>query len=963
MICQKARLLVLPLALIIASTGTPINIARGETSPAAHAASAPNASLQAGSDDARRALNEGRSLLKRGRASEALVRLDAALRLFTAASDNRGQAAAQDALGELYERQGQYNIALNYYQQAHDSFVRAGGDESAVAAAAGFSSTKYNTNLMLAKIGNAHLRQNNLSEARSAYGRMSVQKPSNTLTGGGGRGGRRGLGGLLGSAASIATSGGANASTAINAAMAVKQAFDAYRQLIIYSTYETGMGRIDFANNQFDTAKKHFENALAAAGGSGLNVIAKLGQARRFRVAARTSLGDVAFAQKRYSDAVKLYTEAASGAQKDNRLDLTWPAQRGLGRSRWALASAERDANKATRMRDEALAAYRDSLRTIETIRAGSLRADEARSTFLATTRDVFDEASSYMAETALINSSSPAGGELQGRALEYAAEAFRVTEAGRARSLLDLLGETGTEISEGVPAELLQRKRDNLNRQQEIATELTGVNVNAEQKKSASELEDELERLQTESDQIENQIRAASPRYAALTQPQPLTLAETQSKVLDDRTALLEYSLGDTASYMWAIGNKSVSLYKLPARSTIEGQVAALREQILPASLRRSILQLSGDQQRGLNLGNAANTTATGAAGNASGYAAAANAVYKTTIEPAAGMIGDRRVLIVADGALNYIPFGALVTAPGGTDYAMLPYLIKTNEIVYAPSASVVAAINSTPRQNAGSRAMLIVADPVFSASDPRARGGAAQAAAATQTGGDATRGLALGSALTDVAGAPAQTSATGNAATTPSLARLNGTSVEAQQIAQLARASQTRADTWTGLEASESNIERKDLKPYRVLHVATHGLLNAQRPQFTGLVFSLVGNSNEDGFLRTDEVFNLRLGQPLVMLSACETGLGKEKRGEGVIGLTRAFMYAGAPTVGVSLWSVSDRSTAELMTNFYRRLLTGKGQPAAASMREAQTQMIASKRFSQPFYWASFVLVGDWR
>jgi len=128
---------------------------------------------------------------------------------------------------------------------------------------------------------------------------------------------------------------------------------------------------------------------------------------------------------------------------------------------------------------------------------------------------------------------------------------------------------------------------------------------------------------------------------------------------------------------------------------------------------------------------------------------------------------------------------------------------------------------------------------------------------------------------------------------------------------------------------------------------------------------VLSLVGNKNEDGFLRTDEVFNLKLGSPLVMLSACETGLGKEKRGEGVMGLTRAFMYAGAPTVGVSLWSVADKSTAELMTDFYKRFLGPSTPPVAASsaMREAQLAMIAGKKYSAPFYWAPFVLVGDWR
>jgi CHAT domain-containing protein len=146
--------------------------------------------------------------------------------------------------------------------------------------------------------------------------------------------------------------------------------------------------------------------------------------------------------------------------------------------------------------------------------------------------------------------------------------------------------------------------------------------------------------------------------------------------------------------------------------------------------------------------------------------------------------------------------------------------------------------------------------------------------------------------------------------------------------------------------------------------LHIATPGLLNAERPQFTGLVLTLVGNKSEDGFLRTDEVFNLRLSSPLVMLSACETGLGKEKRGEGVMGLTRAFMYAGAPTVGVSLWSVADRSTAELMADFYKRYLgAGNAASPSAAIREAQLAMIGGKKYSAPFYWAPFVLVGDWR
>lgn len=255
----------------------------------------------------------------------------------------------------------------------------------------------------------------------------------------------------------------------------------------------------------------------------------------------------------------------------------------------------------------------------------------------------------------------------------------------------------------------------------------------------------------------------------------------------------------------------------------------------------------------------------------------------------------------------------------------------------------------------------MLVVADPVFNSNDARARGASAATAPAE------TRGLGIASALTDVAGKDAAGSAPAKMQGLP-LARLGGTKVEADQIGKLVKASGSQADLWLDLEASEGNLETRDLSRYQFLHIATHGLLNAERPQFTGLVLSLVGNKNDDGFLRTDEVFNLRLGSPLVILSACETGLGKQKRGEGVMGLTRAFMYAGAPTVGVSLWSVADKSTADLMTDFYKRLLAPGASASSvvtpsSAMRGAQLAMIAGKKHSAPFYWAPFVLVGDWR
>ncbi len=930
----------LMLSCAVVLSGLPVALA--EAGGAATAAPTAAATFAPPQGDPKTNLEQGRSLLKRGQADRALGLLEQALKGFEAANDAKGTAVARDALGDLYNRQGQYSVALDHYQKAR--------------AAYGSANDSYNANLMLAKVGEMYFRQGNVSEARSAYSQMTVTKPDTSAagtakdakkkadTGKSIFGKVRGIGSGTPSASTV----GDVASVGADVQGEIQKTRETYRQFILYATYELGMGRADYQSNQMDSANTHFNNALSAADNP---LYGRFGQARRWRVAARTSLGDVALNQGRYPDAVKFYTAAADSARKDNRPDLVWPALRGIGRSRWALAAAEKDPKKSAKGRDDAIAAYRDALTTIEAIRSGSLSADEARTTFLATTKDVFDEAAGALAERALMT--QPAGGALTGAALTDAAEAFKITEQSRARSLLDMLGEIGADLTQGVPADLIKRKQDNLDRQQEIAQVLTGASLSeGDQKKSNADLEAELDKLRTEYDSIENQIRSASPRYASLTQPAPLSLSEVQQQVLDDKTVLLEYNLGAQSSYLWAVTQSGVSLFKLPARSAVDQQAIDLRAQLVPSKLRTRLVgaDVASGQTRGLGLSAAPADSAAVTA-----FANASNALYKTAVEPAAKDIGDKRILVVADGSLNYVPFEALVSASGGADYSALPYLVKTNEIVYSPSASVISVIRKQAKPATG-KSVLLVADPVYNSADPRSRGAAGAAA-----GGGDTRGLGLSSAIQDVAGQSA--GASGAAGSGLPLARLMGTRTEAEQISQITKASGGTADVWLDLNASEANVATKDLKNYRIVHVATHGLLNAERPQFTGLVLSLVGNKTGDGFLRTDEIFNLNLGSPLVMLSACETGLGKEKRGEGVIGLTRAFMYAGAPTVGVSLWSVADKSTADLMTGFYKKMLTGQGMPAGAAMRQAQTDMIAGKKYAAPFYWAPFVLVGDWR
>ncbi len=890
------------------------------------------------------ALRQGRTLLKRGKADLALPLLETALRLATEANHPREMAAAHDTLGDLYSRQGQYETALTHYQQAREGFQAAATQEAPLKRVVGIGDSAYNSDLMLAKVGDTNIRMGQLEAAAGNFNQMQVQKPDTSALGQVNQ--AKKSFGAFGRLKNIATGQPSlsTATEAVGAVNAIQQTFELYRQSILYATHELGLGRVDFQTERLDSAKKHFENALAALG-STLPGIGNLGQTRRFRTVARTSLGDVALKQVRAKDAVKAYTDALNGAKADQRLDLTWPAQRGIGRAKLLAADAERDPQRKLKAMDDALISYRDALQTIETIRQGSVRADEARTTFLATTENVYDEAASALAAMALLAAAGKSDAPLEGPALNYAAEAFKITEQGRARSLLDMLSEARAEITGGVPPELLQQKRTNLERQQEIAEQLTGVSPTGQAPdKAVTDLEAELEQLETAYESLENQIRAANPRYASLTGAQPLALADVQQQVLDDNTVLLEYSLGADRSYLWAVTNKTVSLYQLPPRAALDKQASDLRDQIVPTSARRSLVELSRgmSDERGIGVSNSATAT-----GNAAQFVTAAHALYQATLAPAAKVFGAKRLLVVADGALNYVPFEALVSAPGGTDFAALPYLVLTNEFIYAPSASVVASIR---QQKSGApsagRGLLVIADPVFDASDPRAKNPAASGA----------QDVSIASAVADVAGAPA---ATGKFR----LARLTGTRAEAQQIAQLARTAGLAPDVWLDLDANEANVKTRDIGNYRVLHVATHGLLNTERPQFTGVVLSLVGNREGDGFLRTDEIFNLKLGAPLVMLSACETGLGKEKRGEGVIGLTRAFMYAGAPAVGVSLWSVSDRSTADLMTDFYKRYLGKQPLTPSAALRAAQQQMIAGKRNAAPFFWAPFVLVGDWK
>jgi CHAT domain-containing protein len=308
----------------------------------------------------------------------------------------------------------------------------------------------------------------------------------------------------------------------------------------------------------------------------------------------------------------------------------------------------------------------------------------------------------------------------------------------------------------------------------------------------------------------------------------------------------------------------------------------------------------------------------------------------------PAAPFLGNSRLGVVPDGALQSAPF-AMLPDPAGANGAPL---IGRHEVVLLPSISAVAILRRETARPPASKTLAVFADPVFSPADARLKGKPALEPAA----GSETR------LLQHLGGA----SGTKDAAL--AIPRLPFTAREAGRILSVARGMKTFAAT--GFDASREAATGGQLSDYRYIHFATHGYLDTERPSLSALVLAQVDRQGKpvDGFLRVADVYNTRLSADLVVLSACQTGLGQEVRGEGLMGLTRAFLYAGAPRVIVSLWNVNDEATAELMAAFYRGLLRDGRTPAAA-LTAAQMELRANKRWQSPYYWAAFVQHGEWR
>ncbi len=577
------------------------------------------------------------------------------------------------------------------------------------------------------------------------------------------------------------------------------------------------------------------------------------------------------------------------------------------------LAQVERDQGKMLDARRD----IETALTSVESLRV-SLKDRKLRTSFFASVRKYHEV---YIDVLMRLHKENPAGG--------FDVAALKASENARARSLLESLMESSAEIGQGVDPTLVARERtlrQLISDKAERQLRLLSGNHTEEQAKSTSS---DLDALTSEYDQVQTQIRQNNPRYSALTQPVSLGLQEIQSRLLDPETVLVEYALGEEKSYVFLVSSTSLKTFELPARAEVEKAARAVYD-LVTASDRVVANETLDQRTRRLDQAN-------------NDYAASAATLSRMLLGPLASELKSKRLLIVGEGILQYVPLAAL---PEPSAQAPQP-LIAGHEVINLPSASVLGVLRGERKDRPrATKTIAVFADPVFGVQDPRI--GA--------TGKNQVVEKPVLELAADIKRSAEESGFQG-------FARLRFSRQEAEQIMRLV----PRHNSLEALDfaANKGAATSSDLKQYRIVHFATHGLINSRHAELSGIVLSLVDQDGkpQNGFLRLYDIYNMNLSADLVVLSACQTALGKDIKGEGLVGLTRAFMYAGSSRIVASLWRTEDRATAVLMNRFYENMLGGSGMSPAAALRKAQLSMWQDKRWSQPRYWAAFTIQGEWK
>jgi CHAT domain-containing protein/tetratricopeptide (TPR) repeat protein len=469
---------------------------------------------------------------------------------------------------------------------------------------------------------------------------------------------------------------------------------------------------------------------------------------------------------------------------------------------------------------------------------------------------------------------------------LGFARKAFEASERSKVRSLLDLL----TTSDQDAPCDELLRRQ------------LAPVES--------------------------KELRAVDLKQIGPSVAPTLTLEEVQAEIGNEDTILIEYALGDENSYVWVVDQHEVTAHELPKSARIRDSVDAFRKALAPPQLRSG--ESAVDYQARVRKVDQA-------------YRFHAQQLSRLLLGPIP-LAAPKRILIVPDESLQYIPFAAL---PFPSSAAGKELLINRFEVDILPSASVLGTLRkATAKRTPPTATAAIFADPVFEPDDKRVSTRPPRERRSYEE-----RPSTLIRAIRDVGGSQY-------------IARLPASRDEANAIANVLRSRDSQAvHVALDFDASRAYVLSDGLTRFRLVHFATHGMVDARHPEMSGLILSLVDRKGrrQDGYLRLGDIYKLKLSADLVVLSSCDSALGKDLESEGIIGLPRGFLYAGARSVIASLWKVNDDATATLMSRLYARIK--KGESPGSALRGAQLEMVQDEQWSNPYYWAAFVLQGDYR
>jgi CHAT domain-containing protein/tetratricopeptide (TPR) repeat protein len=659
-----------------------------------------------------------------------------------------------------------------------------------------------------------------------------------------------------------------------------------------------GLGTIYFSQGDDVVAVAEFNAAL--------EIYRKLGN-RRSEAYVLNDIGHIQAASHKLPEALATFQQALL-LMRDTR------DRHGEVLTLFNTASAERDRGNLS----GALSLIQDAIAIGESLRT-KVNNSQLRTSYFASIHEQYEL---YIDVLMRLHNQFPDRG--------FALAALLASERARARSLLDSLLTEKIE-SRGTPsADLLSHQQELLRALDEKAEYQTRLLAGKHTQEDADKLSQELDALTIEYQSVRAKLRVQSPRRGVLIQSDQLRAEDLQSLVNGNESVLLEFSLGDEHSYLWVLSGAEITSYELPGRATIEALGWKVYDSL---TVRQSLGDDLPATERDKRVSDAAIEFKKDSA-----------AFSKMLLGQVASRIGTKRLLIVADGVLRYIPFEALPMPDSSSEQP----LVSAHEIVMLPSAMTLMALRSEKSElRPPNKAIAVIADPVFEKDDPRVLAANSGPAVEIQN-----TSVYLSTAMRDFSAIGAPTH----------ISRLPSTLREAKAI--MAFVHSDDGVITTGFEATKQRFVSDRMSDYRILHVATHGLLNVEHPNLSGVILSMVDEHGRtvNGFLRMHDIYGLNLSADLVVLSACRTGLGKSVHGEGMVGLPSGFMYAGAKSVVASLWKVDDNATAEFMTYFYAAMLRD-GLPPATALRIAKLEMQKQPQWREPFFWAGFVLQGEYR